>query len=592
MESSVKYPSSMYHERDEKLFHRHPIIPSMSIYDALRVMSLGFRNADAVNCLDLTVKYNELINDAAMFSKAFRELGVKKGDIITISLDNVYQAVAAFFAANSFGAIVSFLNSKSTIEQEVDYINEFESPLFIHTNKGAEYDGRIFRDTHAENIISLDKDSISKRDFSSGMNNGYNNKISFTELESIARYKRGFDFKRVSGKDDALILFTSGTNGVPKSVVITNENILASGTYMKNSCKMKTETGEKCLVCVPFCYPYGFCTSLIMSLLCGREAVLAPTLCNDNISSYYAKGIDIVFGSPAFLELTKRNIPKDQKLKTKVFISGGDFLYEKQIAEAKKFFKEHGCDVEICNGSGNAESTGASTNSVGIPYQPETVGKVLTGTYPIIIDPETGVELPYGIEGELCISGKHVFKGYFKNPELTADTKFSYKGREYIKTGMLGILRDDGYFKLTGRSSRFYIDGDLNKVYLEKVQNLMLLIDGVEGCVAVPKPDDDNLFTCKAYVVVAPGIVPDENFRNYLNDQLLMPHINLNGDKVQLKSFEIPTSIEFIEQIPRSELKGGKIDIALLEKRAVEEYENEKATGSTSHRLILENNGF
>lgn len=576
METSVKYPSSMYHEKNEKFMHRHPIIPSMSIYNALRLMSINFRDANAVNCLDLTVKYQELINDAAMFSKAFRELGIKKGDIVSISLKNTYQAVAAFFAANSIGAVVTFLNSQSTTEQIINYLNEFESPLFIHNDKGTEYDIKIIRDTKAEHVITLKDEDISKRNFDTQINNGYNNLISFRELKSIADYKKGFSFNTSSGKENALILFTSGTTGLPKSVVITNKNILASGIYMKNSCKLEIQSGEKSLVCVPFSYPYGFCTSLIMSLLCGREAVLAPNLCNENIAYYYGKGIDIVFGSPAMLELTMQNIPKEQRLSTKTFISGGDFLYQKQIESGKNFFKEHGADIEICNGSGNAESTGASTNSVGIPYRIGTVGKILVGTHPIVIDSETGEELSYGQEGELCISGEHIFKEYFKNPELTNKTKFKYKNRNYIKTGMLGILDYDGYFKVTGRVSRFYINGDLNKVYLEKIQNIMLLISGIESCVAVPKPDDDNLYTTKAYVVLSPGIEPDDNFRNYLNEELLKPHIDSNGNTVQLKPFEIPTSIEFIEHLPRDEAKGSKIDISLLEEIARNEYEAEK----------------
>lgn len=578
MKKNIEYPSSMYHEKEEGFFHRHPIIPSVNVYNALRLMSLGFRDADAVNCLNLNVKYQELINDAAMFAKAFRELGVKKGDIITISLTNVYQAIAAFFAANSFGAVVTFLNSQSTIEQEENYLNEFESPLFIHMNKGSQYDGKIFESTKVQNIISLDEKDIESRNYNSGVNNGYRNTINFKEMAHIASYRKKLDFQYVGGSDDALILFTSGTTGVPKSVVITNKNIMASGIYMKNSCSLSVKAGEKSLVCVPFTYPYGFCTSTLMSLLIGREAILAPTLCNGNISYYYSKNPNYVFGSPAFLELTKRNIPKNQDLSSvHFFISGGDFLFDKQISDAIVFFKEHGSDdIEICNGSGNAESTGASTNSVGVPYKKGTVGKVLVGTGSIIITPDTKEELKYGEEGELCISGKHVFREYYHEPELTNEAKFMYNGKEYLHTGTIGILDSEGYFQLTGRVSRFYINSDLNKVYLERVQNIISLIDGVESCIAVPKPDDEKLYTCKAYIVPSFGIVPDEAFINYLKEQFTLPRTDVNGKEVQLKPYEIPSSFDFIETLPRRDDKGGKIDISLLENKAKEEYEIEK----------------
>ena len=77
---------------------------------------------------------------------------------------------------------------------------------------------------------------------------------------------------------------------------------------MKNTGRIKPQVGEKCLVCVPFTYPYGFVTSTIMSLLCGRTAILAPNLSKDNIRYYLSKNPNYIFGSPALLELIKRNV--------------------------------------------------------------------------------------------------------------------------------------------------------------------------------------------------------------------------------------------------------------------------------------------
>lgn len=578
MRINSNYPSSMVHAKEESFFHRNPLIPSTTIYNILKLISTTFRQENAINCLDLNVTYQTLIEDAIMFTKAFRELGIKKGDIISIALPNTYQAIASFFAANRCGAIITFLNIQSTIEQKIDYLNTFESPLFISIDSEDMKNDEILEKTKVKNIITLKQNQIGVRDFSSGINNGYKKNISFEELQSIASYRKKTEIYLGNGKDNALILFTSGTTGIPKSVVITNENILASGIYMKNSCNLSPKKGEKSLVCVPFTYPYGFCTSVLMSLLCGREAILAPNINNGNISYYYGKNPNYVFGSPAFLELTKKNIPRSQKLSSvKQFISGGDFLYDEQINAGKKFFLEHEAIVDICNGSGNAESVGASTNSVGIPYKKGTVGKILVGTYPIIIDPITQEELPYGSEGELCISGKHIFKEYFHNSELTKKTKFTYNKREYIHTGTIGILDKQGYFRLTGRASRFYINSDLNKVYLERIQKIITLIKGVETCVAVPKPDDEKLYTCKIYVVPTSDITDIDNFEKYLFEQFSNVMIDDEGNEVQLKPYEIPTSVEVILSLPRNQKNGDKIDITLLEGMARKEYEEEKS---------------
>ena len=84
------------------------------------------------------------------------------------------------------------------------------------------------------------------------------------------------------------------------------------------------------MVCVPFCYPYGFATSVLMSLLCGRTAILAPDLSKDNIEYFMKKNPNIIFGSPALLELIKRNVSDGVDLSScKDFITGGDFLFPK-----------------------------------------------------------------------------------------------------------------------------------------------------------------------------------------------------------------------------------------------------------------------
>ena len=340
---------------------------------------------------------------------------------------------------------------------------------------------------------------------------------------------------------------------------------------MKNTGKIKAEPGEKCLVCVPFSYPYGLDTSTVMSLLCGRTGILAPNLTKDNIRYYLSKYPNYIFGSPALLELIKRNsLPEDNLSSVHTFVSGGDFLTPSQNAEGVVFFKKHDANVIICNGSGNAETCGTNTMAVGSINRPETVGRVLVGPKSIIVDPSTMKELDYGKEGMLCQSGKHVFKCYYNDEEKTKETKFKYKGREYYKTGNIGTLDENGYFILTGRSSRYYIRSDLNKVYLGHIQSFVSLIDVVEACCVVPKPDKDLLFTNKAYVVLKDGIMPTKEVSDYILDMCYKPIYNsLTGETIQLKPYEVPESIEFLDELPLT--KADKVNYTLLEEMAKEE---------------------
>lgn len=575
------YPSvDKTHKKENTFLENHPIIPNMSIVNAIGMISSFYRDAIAVDCLDLRVTYQELLDTSKTLAKSFKELGIKPNDIIAASMPNFFQAIAVYLAANRIGAVTTFLNPGCSVEETKYYLNEFESPLYINYDKTREYNENIKKDTKVKQIITLEPKHLNIKTFNDIKTGsiGYSDYLSFNDMKLVADYYKGIINPYQSGKQDSLILFTSGSTGMPKSVVLTNENILSSGIYMKNSTRLKTKVGEKCLVCVPFSYPYGFATSTLMSLLCGREAVLAPTLSKENINYYLEKNPNIIFGSPAMLELIRRNAEEGMDLSSiHTFISGGDFLSPTQSQDAVRFFKEHGSEnIGIYNGSGNAESSGASTNSVGIEQKPETVGKVLAGTDSIVVDPETLKELKYGEEGMLCISGKHVFKEYFKNPELTESAKFTYKGKEYLKTGTMGILDEKGYFTLTGRSSRFYIRSDLNKVYCEHVQQVINNIDYVENCVVVKKPNKDLLFTGKAYIVLKEGLTPSKELKEYISNKCKERIKNkMTGEEIQLKDFEIPAEFEFIEKIPRNE--ADKIDYPLLEAKAQEEYEEETA---------------
>lgn len=580
MKKETNIPSiDKTHLKNESFFNKHPLIPNMSVYNSLKLIGSMYKKDNAIDCLELTVTYDELIKNAAIISRTFKELGIKKGDIITVSMPNFYQAVAVFLAANRIGATTTFLNSFSSKEEIKHYLNLFESPLLINFDKTLEYNEEIKRDTYVRQVITLSKNELNTKAFNNKTKSsiGYNDFLTFNDIGLVSEYYKRPIFTLHGGSNDALILFTSGTTGNPKSVILTNENILSSGIYMKNSTNTKVTSGEKCFVGVPFCYPYGFTTSLLMSLLCGREAVLAPDLSKENLCYFLSKKPNIVFGSPALLEMIKQVIPHDFDLSSiHTFISGGDFLTVPSSIAGREFFKKHGATVAMCNGSGNAETTATSTTAVGVPNKPETVGKVLVGSDAIIIDQNTNEELKYGEEGLLCISGKHVFKEYYQEPELTKNAKFEYKGKIYFKTGTRGFLDKEGYFTLTGRDARFYIMSTLNKVYCDRVQLLMSEIDLIDSIAIVKKPHDELLYTSKAFVVLKEGIKADDITKEYILTKCHEQFISgENGENNQLKPYEIPTSIEFVEQLPRA--LSDKIDYSLLEENARIEYEKEKA---------------
>ncbi len=559
---------------------KHPFIPDMSIYSAIQLLSTFYRGNEAIDCLDLIADYNQLLKDSVTVSLALKELGVKNGDIISVSMPNFYQAVATFLACNRIGAVTTFLNASASQDEINEYLNLFESPIFINYDKMKDENKSIKKKTSVRYIITLNKKKINSLSLSSDYRiTSDDDMIDFHSLASISKFqKKGFALQ--SGQNDALILFTSGSTGKPKSVVLTNKNILAAGTYLKNSSRSRSLNGSRTLVCVPFTYPYGFATSTIMTLLTGKTAILAPNISKDTIMYYLKKNPNIIFGSPALLDLIMRYTKENEDLSSvTTFISGGDFLTPSRFRSGKQFFHLHGAhDVEIGNGSGNAETVSCGTNPTGIKIRPETAGKILVGTDAMIVDAETMEEKKYGEEGLLCVSGEHVFKGYYKEPELTRQSKIIKNGKEYFKTGTMGFIDEEGYFTLTGRESRFYIISTLNKVYCDHVQTILSSFDCIEDCAIVKVPDKDMLYVNKAYIVLKRGIKKDEATIDYIRRLCESSITTLTGDIEQLKWYEIPTYIEFVNELPRRQ-GTEKINYQELEQDA-------ELKGNANKRLI------
>lgn len=575
------YPSiDKLHLKGTTYFDRHPFVPNMSISNALDFLFLFKGDSPAFDCLNLRANHRQFRADAHTLAKAFLYMGIRPGDIIAVCMPNLYQAVVAFRAANRIGAVLTFLNPYASDDELLFYLNKYNSPLLLNYDKDRLYNETIKAGSNVRHIVTLSSEHVNECTFETDRARFSSppTYLSYHEMGILAsQWKRPIK-TRFSGKQDALILYTSGSTGEPKSLLFTNENLFAALLYLKKSSHQKRVHAEnsRWMGVVPFMYPYGFCCSVLAAIFIGAEIILTPDICPENIVRYYKKAPYLIFGSPAFLELTKRNLPDDLKIPSlKMLVSGGDFLSASQSKDGVAFFAKHGASVAICNGSGNGETLGCSTNAMNVPYRPETVGQLVLGPDYVVLDPETMQEVKYDEPGILCTSGKHVFKGYYNDPRGTEKAMISYKGKSYYYTGNYGMLGPDRYFTMIGRASRFYITYTLNKVYCELVQKVVSGIDVVELCAVVPKPNKENLFESKAYVVLKPDVTANEKMEEYILQKSREAYFDpTSGEEITLKPYETPTSVTFLDRLPRTG-SAEKIDYELLRKMAEEEYQKE-----------------
>ena len=541
-------------EKGYNYFKRHPIIPNVNIYTLLKLLSVGKMNKIAIECNELSVTYKRMFQDAETVSRALQALSVMRGDIVSVCMPNLYQAVVVFLASNRIGAATTFINPWLSTEGINSYLNKYKSPVLFNYGKTAEENQDYMKCSSIKHVITLRAEMGDVLDLDlEPVLSSVPCLVDFNNLGEIAKKCKEDHNLTFNGSDTGLILYTSGTTGAPKSVMLTNTNVIAAGIICKNDAKAKQLTGDKTLVCVPFTYPYGFFTSTLTTLLTGKTAILAPDMSGNTIASYLMKKPNIIFGSPALIELIMRNTPEEQDLSSIMHImSGGDFLTPSLASQAKEYFIRHGAkSIDIGNASGNAETCSCGTNFLGIKVKQDTAGKILVGTDAMVVDPETMAQKKYNEEGMLCVSGKHVFKEYYNEPQMTAEVKFMYEGKEYFKTGTIGSVDEEGYFTITGRFSRFYIRSSLDKVYLDHVQGVISRFAPVFECADVKVADKEQLFVNYAFVVLKNGWSENEETKRTILECCHHTVTLADGRQDQLKDYEIPREIIFIKDLPR-----------------------------------------
>ena len=537
-----------------------------SMFEAVENVARKYPNAVAFDFMGKSTTYRSLVREIENCAKALKTIGVREGDKVTIAMPNCPQAIYMFYAVNLVGGIANMIHPLSA-EKEIEfYLNESESVTAITLDQFYHKFERIRENTKVINIIIASvKDALSKP-----IRAGY----MLTEGRKIAKIPEDApvitwkDFMRLShscfyktykvkrtGSDPAVILYSGGTTGTTKGIVLTNLNFNALAAQIVATNPM-FRPGDRMLSAMPLFHGFGLGVCIHSMLANGGRCILIPRF----TAKSYAKQIvkykcNFIAGVPTLYEALLRLPSMDgaNLSSLKGVFSGGDSLSIELKKKFDKFLYDHNATVQVREGYGTTETVTACCLTPTHMFKEGSIGLPFPDTYIKIVEPGTDREVPYGTEGEILLAGPTVMKEYMKHPEETAQTLRTHAdGLTWVYTGDLGVMDEQGFIYFRGRAKRMIISSGYN-VYPGQIENVLDAHDAVQMSCVIGVPDAYKMQKVKAFVKLKDDAAATEETKRDILDYCAR----------HVAKYAMPYDIEFRDDMPKTLV--GKVAYRVLE---------------------------
>ena len=544
-----------------------------SMYDKVAEIAENYPDYIAYDFMGGKVKYKDFIKKVDDCARALAAIGVKEDERVTICMPNAPQAVIMFYAINKIGAIANMVHPLSS-EKEIEfYLKESASVVCITLDQ---FYGKFERIRGNVPLRSLIITSI-KDVLSPVKRKGYylaqgrkikkvpaNAEIVWWEkfLRDGSHYHGPYHVERKAG-DPAVILYSGGTTGTTKGILLSNLNFNALSQQIIATNPM-FKPGDKMLAVMPIFHGFGLGVCIHSMLASGGRCLLIPRF---NPKSY-AKLIkkhrpNFIAGVPSLYEALLRlnTLDRVDLSCLKGVFSGGDSLSVELKKRFDAFLKDHNATIPVREGYGTTECVTASCLTPSHWAKEGSIGLPFPDTFYKIVKPGTEEEVPYGEEGEICLAGPTVMMEYINNPEETANTLRRHAdGLTWVHTGDMGMMDEDGFIYFRQRIKRMIVTNGYN-VYPSQIENVLDAHPYVHMSCVIGIPDPLKMQKVMAFVVLKPGVkVSEEQARNEI----------LEHCRKYIAKYAMPADIEFREDLPKTLV--GKVAYRVLEEEEMKKY--------------------
>ncbi|MEW6689175.1 MAG: AMP-binding protein [Pseudomonadota bacterium] len=535
--------------------------PEVTLYEAVAATARRLPEAIAWDFLGTRSTYRQLVDDIDRCAGALAALGLRRGERFLISMPTSPQGVIAFYAANKLGAVPALIHPLSAAPEIAHYLDA--SGARIALALGAFYGtlaaARPKRPLERILLARIPDYLAPLKKLGFWLAKG--RKIPPVPpdarvhwwTEAMARPYPEMPSNEGKTTDPAAILFSGGTTGSPKGIVLSNRNFIAEGTMA--AAWGGLDEGDSILAILPIFHGFGLGVCVNAALMAGGTSILVPMFdAKTTAALLRKKRPSVLVGVPTLFHALAADpsLARADLSCLKACFCGADTLPRPVKEKFEALVAAGGGRVRLLEGYGLTEAVTAimampkeeyREGSMGVPF-PDMAAKLCV--------PGTTDEAPPGEEGELCVAGPAVMLGYLDDPEATAQTlRVHADGRTWLHTGDLARRDADGFFYFVLRIKRMIKSSGFN-VYPTQVESVLYRHPAVlEACV-VGVPDPAQVERVKAFVVLK-----DPAQEGAAMQEALIAHCRDN-----LIKWSCPREVEFRRDLPRTRV--GKVDYRAL----------------------------
>jgi long-chain acyl-CoA synthetase len=540
--------------------------PRVSMYEAVRLSAAEHFDEPAYDFLGHTSTYRKFMEEIDHCADALAAIGVKKGDRVTISMPTSPQGIICFYAVNKLGAVSSMIHPLSPAKEIEFYLNVAKSKFALTLDAFYSKFKEVKDKTPLEKLILARIPDYLPPLKRIGFNLTMGRKIPKVPKDPMVIWWR--DLMRnncppapqvqVDTDDLAVILYSGGTTGVPKGIMLSNMNFISEGKMVSEWGKMGD--ADSILAILPIFHGFGLGVCVNACFMGGGKTILAPTFTPETVAELvYKHKPSFVVGVPTLYDALSRN-PKFCKADLSCLrgtFSGADTLPRTVKERFEEVVKKQGGTVQLLEGYGLTEAVTAIMSMPLNQYREGSIGVPFPDMLAKIVRLGTTEETPCGEEGEICVSGPAVMMGYLDQPQETADTLRKHPdGRIWLHTGDIGTMDEDGFFYFKLRQKRMIKSSGMN-VYPAQVEDILYHHPDVQEACVIGVPDEAQVQRVKGFVVLKDAKKASPEMEKQL----------INFCQEHLIKWSCPREIEFRDSLPKTLV--GKVAFNVLEQEEI-----------------------